>query len=93
MSDLLSRLQEEAWDEASLTAPPCALTPEQIASFRALLRDSLGITWETRGKVTTVHPPLPLAAATSLPIPVGLLALTLAWRNARRPCRRSRILW
>ena len=93
-----------------LRPPPPELTPEQQASFRALLRDSLGITWETRGNATTVHLPPPLAvaadhavtnlgaairgmvllaAATLLPIPVGLLALTVAWIYVRRPSRRS----
>jgi hypothetical protein len=88
-----------------LRPPPPALTPEQKASFRAFMRDSVGITWETRGNVTTMQMPpalaagvgrtaenlgtavrgiFLLAAATLLPIPLGLLALTCAWLYVRR---------
>ena len=88
-----------------LRPPAPELTPAEKASFRALMRDSVGITWETRGNVTTVNLPptlatsvgrvaenLPaalwsaflLSAALVLPIPLGLLGLTLAWFYARR---------
>ena len=103
------RAQDDSIARGLRPRPP-APTPEQTAAFRALLRDSMGITWETRAHVTTVHLPPPLAAAaghagtnlgaairgmfllaaaTLLPIPVGLLALTLAWFFVRQPSRRS----
>ena len=40
-----------------LRPPAPDFTPAQKAQLRAVLRDSLGITWETRGKETTVHLP------------------------------------
>jgi hypothetical protein len=48
-----------------LRPPPSELTPAQKESFRALLRDSVGITWETRGNLTTVQLPPALAAGVS----------------------------
>ena len=110
--DSLER-QSRAQDDsiARRLRPPLAeLSPEQKAAFRAMLRDSLGITWDTRGTETTVHLPpaldtmarratasltaglwsaLLVIAALVLPIPVGLLVLTLAWLYIRRPWRRS----
>jgi hypothetical protein len=44
-----------------LRPPRPALSAAQEAQLRQLLRDSMGITWETRGNQTTVHLPPPLA--------------------------------
>src|SRR6185369_6310091 len=50
-----------------LRPPPPAPTPEQTAAFRALLRDSMGITRETVADCTTAHLPPPRAAAARPP--------------------------
>ena len=42
--------------------PPHVMTAADMARFRALLRDSTGITWETRGRTTTVTLPPALGA-------------------------------
>ena len=44
-----------------LRPPRPTLSAAQQARFRQVLRDSLGISWETRGNETTVHLPPPLA--------------------------------
>lgn len=44
-----------------LRPPRPTLGPAQQAQLRQLLRDSMGITWETRDSVTTVHLPPALA--------------------------------
>ena len=40
-----------------LRPPPSELTADEKAAMRAILRDSLGITWESHGQTTTVHLP------------------------------------
>ena len=55
-----SRRQWQAYEDSvarGLERPPQAITPAQKAAIQALLRDSLGVTWETHGNVTTIKGP------------------------------------
>jgi hypothetical protein len=49
--------------ERGLRPPIPEASPEQKEALRAMLRDSLGITWETVGNHTTVHLPPRLDSA------------------------------
>jgi 4-amino-4-deoxy-L-arabinose transferase-like glycosyltransferase len=95
-----------------LLPPDPTASPEQMERFRAILRDSAGITWQTRGQTTTVEMPpamaqhvgralaglangiasaVLLAAALFLPIPIGLVMLSLAWALARQRRRSATV--
>jgi len=66
-SKALERANEPPWAremrlrsdslERGLVPPPPPITAAQESTLRAFVRDSLGITWETHGRVTTLHLP------------------------------------
>ena len=64
-TDSLRRADDARNDSVArgLRPPPSEATPEQKAAIRAILRDSLGITWETHGETTVVNLPPELDSA------------------------------